>query len=333
MLHPIDARPAKFDFDEMRRSYEELQKGIARSNRFPLRPLALAAGLLNTLLLVVTAAVARLFGIRADATARMLGDAYFHVPEMAIQKQIELKAYMAEEFEGTGVDFGCGGGEVGGLLIRAKGLTVHGLDQSPAFEAQVLQNGYAGFTAVDVAKAPLPDHSFDYVISICVLEHVEDLDGALAQARRLVKSGGRLIFSTPQPTYRASLAGARLRRLFGRPEAAEAYADRCDTRSMHFNLLTAEAWAQVLARHGFTLERADPLFSRNQHLIYDLLNWQVYFPLLYTADKLYLFMGRWRLFRPLAQWATATMAEAVSRMPVTQQNATHLFCVARTMAD
>lgn len=239
MLHPTDARPAKFDFDEMRNSYEELQKDIARSNRFPLRPLALAAGLLPPLLLVVIATVARLFDIRADATARMLGDASFHVPEMVVQKRIELKAYVAEKCEGTGIDFGCGGSEVGSLLNRGKGVTVHGLDQSPAFEAQVLRNGYAGFTAVDVAKAPLPDNSFDHVTSICVLEHVEDLDGTLDRARRLL----------------------------GRPETAEAYADRCDTRSMHFNLLTAEAWARVLARHGFTLERADPLFSRRQHLI------------------------------------------------------------------
>ncbi|MBL0270815.1 MAG: class I SAM-dependent methyltransferase [Chitinophagaceae bacterium] len=49
----------------------------------------------------------------------------------------------------------------------------------------------------DAAQVPLPDQSFDTCISTQVLEHVKDPNAVIAEACRLLKPGGKLIFSVP----------------------------------------------------------------------------------------------------------------------------------------
>jgi SAM-dependent methyltransferase len=48
----------------------------------------------------------------------------------------------------------------------------------------------------DTGRVPLPDASFDLIFSTQVLEHVEEPDLYLAECRRLLKPGGRLLLST-----------------------------------------------------------------------------------------------------------------------------------------
>ncbi len=47
------------------------------------------------------------------------------------------------------------------------------------------------------APLPVPDDSFDAVLSLNTLEHVYELDFALMQLRRVLKPGGRLILVVP----------------------------------------------------------------------------------------------------------------------------------------
>jgi arsenite methyltransferase len=51
----------------------------------------------------------------------------------------------------------------------------------------------AEFVVGDALELPVPDASFDVVVSTQVLEYVEDVAGALAEARRVLRPGGRLL--------------------------------------------------------------------------------------------------------------------------------------------
>ena len=47
---------------------------------------------------------------------------------------------------------------------------------------------------IQAEKLPMPDNSFDVVVSVCVLCSVEDAGTALGEVLRVLKPGGRLLF-------------------------------------------------------------------------------------------------------------------------------------------
>lgn len=49
----------------------------------------------------------------------------------------------------------------------------------------------------DLLKSPVPDAVLDAMVMLNVLEHIEDDDGALAQAARMLKPGGHLVIEVP----------------------------------------------------------------------------------------------------------------------------------------
>jgi len=53
----------------------------------------------------------------------------------------------------------------------------------------------------DMTRAPFPDCSFDVVVSVEVLEHVEEDERYVAQTRRVLKPGGVFLLTTPNGDY------------------------------------------------------------------------------------------------------------------------------------
>ncbi len=153
------------------------------------------------------------------------------------------------------VDLGCGDGTA--LAVAAAGQTAHrfvGIDWSAAAlrSAQAL-----GLTVVraGVAAAGLPvaDDAADVVIMSELIEHLVDPDGAVAEARRVLRPGGSLLLSTPNLAawYNRGLLAlgvqpifseVSLRGVFGRPGRVVAG---------HLRLYTRRALTEFLAASGF----------------------------------------------------------------------------------
>ena len=291
--------------------------------------MALALGVATSLALGAVAGILRIFGAKPDAVDRALAAAYSNVPAMAVHKKIELKALAQAGLFGATLDIGCGSGIIGGVL---KSLTriqsLHGLDALPAFADQVRAQGYAGFTASDAAKTPLADESFDSVVSVCVLEHVKDLDGALREIRRVLKPGGRLAFTTPSPEFRTSILRYRFWRVLGMRARAEREARARDASSMQYHYSDEAGWRQALEMLGFTKVEVLPLFSRPQLLLYDLLNFQVDVPRLYFADKMQTLEWRHPRMKRLSEWSTAILSAAITRKTAVAGQQTHWLIIA-----
>ncbi|WP_309070907.1 class I SAM-dependent methyltransferase [Arthrobacter sp.] len=110
---------------------------------------------------------------------------------------------LAGDVEGHRIlDAGCGSGPLSAALA-AKGATVTGFDSSAAMLDLARQRlgPTAGLRLADLSK-PLPfaDDSFDDVVSSLVLHYLEDWSAPLAELRRVLKPGGRLILSVNHPT-------------------------------------------------------------------------------------------------------------------------------------
>lgn len=120
-------------------------------------------------------------------------NAYYERPAM-----IDL----ARDVDGRRVlDAGCGSGPLFAAL-RAKGAVVTGVDGSPAM-IELARRRLGDDAALHVAdlSRPLPFHdgAFDDVVASLVLHYLRDWEAPLAELRRVLKPGGRLIVSVNHP--------------------------------------------------------------------------------------------------------------------------------------
>jgi SAM-dependent methyltransferase len=99
------------------------------------------------------------------------------------------------------LDAGCGSGPLFAAL-RDLGATVTGFDSSTKMlelARRRLGDG-ADLRVADLGRPlPFPDGAFDDVIASLVLHYLEDWTAPLAELRRVLKPGGRLIVSVDHP--------------------------------------------------------------------------------------------------------------------------------------
>lgn len=100
------------------------------------------------------------------------------------------------------VELGCGGGQGSVGTARLGAETVVGVDFSgeQLRHARRLRDFYgvdARFVQGDVTDLPLADDEFDVASSEAAFQMVEHLDGALREARRVLRDGGVFVLSVP----------------------------------------------------------------------------------------------------------------------------------------
>lgn len=95
------------------------------------------------------------------------------------------------------VDIGCGEG-YGTATLASRATTVIGLDYDRATVRHAAHT-YPGawFIVANLAALPIADASIDIVITMQVIEHVWDHAQFLRQCTRVLRSGARLVVTTP----------------------------------------------------------------------------------------------------------------------------------------
>lgn len=146
------------------------------------------------------------------------------------------------------LDVGCGEGQFTDAIARA-GYEVLGIDvaEEPLRRARSL---YAGLDLRRVEPDgawPLADASFDAIWAGETIEHVFDTARWMSELRRVLRSGGSLILSTPAhgslTRLGLALSGRRFERHF-------------DPRADHLRFYTRRALTRLLADFGFERVRA-----------------------------------------------------------------------------
>lgn len=145
------------------------------------------------------------------------------------------------------LDLGCGEGRFAAAMRRA-GASVTAADVAP----EALRRASAAHPLLEVrllageAELPFEDCAFDAVWAGEVIAHVSDTAAWLSEVRRVLRSGGMLLLSTPNHPPLELLAMAVWR---GRFE------ERFDPRSSTVRFYTRRTLAGLLA--GFGFERVD----------------------------------------------------------------------------
>src|SRR5215207_10375295 len=90
----------------------------------------------------------------------------------------------------TVLDLGCGAGVL--ALLKRKGVTLAGVDLSGECALAARRNGYDVTCAAELTRLPFRADSFDYVVSLDVLGHVEfgEKDAVLSEVARVLRPGG-----------------------------------------------------------------------------------------------------------------------------------------------
>lgn len=110
------------------------------------------------------------------------------------------------------------------------------------------------FVADDITRTKLEPGSFDLILCTEVLEHIDDWRAALASMARLLRPGGALVLSTPQPWSPLELLGKvafrpgviRLVRAIYREPILE---------TGHISLVSSRRLARELAANGLRIEQ------------------------------------------------------------------------------
>lgn len=164
----------------------------------------------------------------------------------------------------TVLDVGCNIGHVAHFVATRRGNGhwprpfVAGVDLSLASlqRARVQAPPLAAFAAANGHLLPFPDHCFDFVVCLDVLEHVAEQPPLLREIARVLKHGGRLFLATPNPHCLGSYLGYQLyrflRALNGRPETDK---DRFVNRKELLKLLAAAGFQEQTVVGDYLLPR------------------------------------------------------------------------------
>jgi SAM-dependent methyltransferase len=166
---------------------------------------------------------------------------------------------------GRVLDAGCGtGGLLAALAVHAPALELTGLDFFPSAARRAAEKSGAAVVRGSVNAMPFADGSFDAAVAADVLCHAGvDPAAALAELRRVLRPGGRLVVNMPAFAW---LISAHDRRVHNarRQTAAEL---RAALAAAGFTRIEVRYWNGLLLPLMIAERK---LFSRGEHAASDV---------------------------------------------------------------
>jgi len=172
-------------------------------------------------------------------------------PDFATRRRFLLAHVSAGE---RVLDVGCGEGSFAAALLAA-GAEVLAVDvaEEPLRRARARHPGLELRLIDGEVRWALEDASFDVVWAGEVIEHVADTAAWLSEARRVLRSGGQLLLSTPDHGIRT-----RLRLML----SGRAFDAHFDPRADHLRFYTRATLRALIREFGFDAVDVRPVAGR-----------------------------------------------------------------------
>ncbi len=109
-----------------------------------------------------------------------------------------MRRWLRSVPDGFICDIGCGDGDYTRVLARrhkAFGFDPWKSQVRKAARKYAKAADKVSFLVADAAQAPYQDAVFEAAVSVCVFEHIPDVDNVFREAYRLLKPGGLLLFT------------------------------------------------------------------------------------------------------------------------------------------
>jgi SAM-dependent methyltransferase len=190
---------------------------------------------------------------RPDILARIAPGNLFQ-PATVLWRVYEIEAVLRHvSFQGRILDLGCGDGTLSSVIFRGKESSgLIGLEVDPGDAEIARRSGiYAGVHCAPGDTIPEPDQAFDMVFSNSVLEHIPKIEPVLAEVGRVVRAGGRFVFTVPSEEFHACLSGKGPLPFLWKMRG-QSVEESIDRRLQHHRYWSPEEWIQALRPLGFS---------------------------------------------------------------------------------
>jgi SAM-dependent methyltransferase len=188
---------------------------------------------------------------------------------LALWRSIEARHFGSVPMSRPILDVGSGFGEFGRAFFEDPadvGLDISQRDLRLSKET----SAYRALVQADARQLPFADASFGTVMSVSVLEHIPGVLPFFAEAYRVLRPGGTLVFSVPLADMDAYMAIPAAARRIGLRGAADAYVARVHRSFKHVNLHEPAFWLDAVRDAGFSIERERRIISRAATRMFDI---------------------------------------------------------------
>jgi SAM-dependent methyltransferase len=153
------------------------------------------------------------------------------------------------------LDVGCGDGHFAEVTIKHAAV---GIDIAHPSLVEAQRRGV--YDALDVASAwniPYRSGTFGVVLANCAVEHMPKLDGVFSEVARVLRPGGKFIFSVPTDQLNENLFVAAALDRVGAQGQAGRYREWFRQVQVHYHMYSPAEWQRRIEAQGFkvTLRR------------------------------------------------------------------------------
>lgn len=168
------------------------------------------------------------------------------------------------------LDVGCGDGLF--ARIAFADAEIWGIDVDAKEGGWALASrAYAQIILGDITRAKLPRGFFATCIANCSLEHVPDLNAALANIRDSLEPGGRAYLFVPNRDWASWFLSVRALSSLGLEGPARSLQGAVDRVFKHRHLYDEAGWRARVEQAGLRVEQVDPVLSTATTVTFELL--------------------------------------------------------------
>jgi ubiquinone/menaquinone biosynthesis C-methylase UbiE len=190
----------------------------------------------------------------------------------SVECRLFEQAFEQEAVSQPLLDVGCGDGLFASLAFTEPPFAGIDPNRTSLREARS-RSAHLYLVAASADGLPFPDQFFNTVVANCVIEHIADLDGTLAEISRVLRPGGRFLFGVPSHRFADMLLMPTVLRAVGLDKPARGYAHWFNSHSRHFHTYDRDTWKHHLAHHGFQIEHSEYYLTAAAHRAFDVAHY------------------------------------------------------------